>query len=173
LSNPDIHFRQEDSMRFRNLIILALGGIVATACATEDSDSSIDLTAEATAVNEISLRWLEFARAKDAAGIAGLFASDGVLFLENEAPVVGPTAIEARQVQAFEKNPDLVRSFGSDRIEVAASGDLAVEFGSWGPEGPDRNYGKYIAVYRKVDGVWRVAADIGNSAKPISEGSDN
>ena len=42
----------------------------------------------ATAVNETSLRWL--ARAKDAAGIAGLFASDGVIFLENEAPVVGP-----------------------------------------------------------------------------------
>jgi ketosteroid isomerase-like protein len=155
-------------VRFQSMTVLTVASIMATACAAE-SPHSIDLTAEVAAVNETSLKWLEFAAAKDAAGVASLFTSDGVLFSENEEPVVGPAAIEALVAQRFEENPDQVPAFGSDRIEVAASGDLAVEFGTWGPEGPDGDYGKYITVYRKVDGVWKVAGDMSLSTRPESE----
>lgn len=157
-------------MRFQSVTALTVASIMATACAAE-SPQSIDLTAEVAAVNETSLKWLEFAAAKDAAGVASLFTSDGVLFSENEEPVVGPAAIEALVAQRFEENPDQVPAFASDRIEVAASGDLAVEFGTWGPEGPDGDYGKYITVYRKVDGVWKVAGDMSLSTRPESEAS--
>ena len=160
-------------MRFRTVTVLAFASIALTACAPEGGDSSIDLTAEAEAVNETSLRWLEAARSKDAAGIAGLFANDGVIFRENEDPIVGPAAIEAMATGDFEDNPDVVVNFGSDRIEVAASGDLAAEFGTWGPEGPDDDRGKYMTVYRKVDGVWKVVGDMSLSTKPEPETSGN
>ena len=158
-------------MRIQTIILLAVTSIAIPACAPVETDSAIDLTAEAEAVNEISQSWLVSALAKDAAGIAGLFADDGVLFWENEEPVVGPVAVEAYMTRNFEENPDRVPDFGSDRIEVATSGDLAVEFGTWGPSGADADYGKYITVYRKVDGVWKVAADMSLSTRPEAETS--
>lgn len=48
-------------------------------------------------------------------------------------------------------------SFGPDRIEVAASGDLAVERGAY--QSPT-DEGRYVTVYRKVGGAWKVAADM-------------
>ncbi len=156
-------------MRLRMIILLAVTSIALTACTPEGSDSAIDLDAEAEAVNETSLSWLAHARAKDAAAIAGLFTSDGVLFGENQEPVVGPTAIEAYLTRDFEENPDQDPDFGSDRIVVAASGDLAVEFGTWGSTGSEGDYGKYITVYRKVDGVWKVAGDMALSTMPEAE----
>jgi ketosteroid isomerase-like protein len=130
------------------------------------------VVAEAAAIDAISQQWLQFALARDAAGIAGLFASDGELYSENEESIVGPAAIEAFQTRNFERDPDAVPAFGSDRIEVASSGDLAVEFGSWGPEGADSDFGKYVTVYRKVEGVWRVVGDMALSSKP-EESSGN
>ncbi len=50
------------------IILLAVTSIVFTACATGGSDSLVDLTAEAEAINEISQSWLSNALAKDAAG---------------------------------------------------------------------------------------------------------
>ena len=128
-------------MRCRTAAAPAVVSFFVAACGAQDSTPSIDLVAEAAAVDAVSQEWLEFALAKDASGIAGLFASDGTIFWENEEPVVGPAAIEAYQVRNFEEDPDAVPDFGSDRIEVAASGDLAVEFGSWGPSGADADFG--------------------------------
>ena len=160
-------------MRQTLLILLALTTIAVSTCTPEASEPAIDLEAETEAVNEISLSWLTHARAKDAAAIAGLFMNDGVLFGENHEPIVGPTAIEAHLTKNIEENPDQDPNFGSDRIVVSASGDLAVEFGTWGPEGPEGDYGKYITVYRKVDGVWKVAGDMALSTKPEADASSN
>jgi len=73
----------------------------------------------------------------------------------------------------FESNPDQNPVFGSDRIEVSSSGDLAVEFGTWGPSGPDADYGNYTTVYRKIDGAWKVIADMSHSTKPEPKATDN
>jgi ketosteroid isomerase-like protein len=47
--------------------------------------------------------------------------------------------------------------------EVSASGDMAWEYGSYvsefeGPEGRTRPEGKYLSVWKKVDGRWKGAA---------------
>ena len=155
------------NMRIRIISVLAVTCITLTSCAPEESEPATDLAAEEAAVDATSQQWLTHAQAKEAAGIAGLFADDGVLFVENQDPVVGPSAIEAFFRRDFKDNPDRVPNFGSDRIEVAASGDLAVEFGSGG----DGDVRKYITVYRKVDGVWKVVGDMSISTKPDSLGS--
>ncbi len=159
-------------MRFRTVVAPAVVSVLVAACAQSPAPS-IDLADEAAAVDAVSRQWLEFARAKDAAGVAGLFASDGAIFWENQEPVVGPAAIETYLVRNFEEEPDAVPDFGSNRIEVAASGDLAVEFGTWRPSGAGTDYGKYITIYRKVDGVWKVIGDMSLSTKPEVETSDD
>jgi ketosteroid isomerase-like protein len=56
-------------------------------------------------------------------------------------------------------------------IQVAASGDLAVEEGNWtwsapSPQGDQKDAGKYLVSWRKMAEGWRVTQDIWNSDQP-------
>lgn len=145
-------------MLLRTLSLTLLAGLLLAGCAP-----SVDLAAEEEAVRAVSARWLELANEQDAAGIAALFAQDGIMYAEGQPPLVGPEAIEADISQYYAENPGLEANFGTDRIEVAASGDLAVEHGSWNEI--DRQ-GRYLTIYRKVGNVWKVAADMSHSTDP-------
>jgi uncharacterized protein (TIGR02246 family) len=145
--------------------------VMLTACSQQQAGKhKVDLNAEEQAIRAISMKWLESEKNNDAAASAALFADDGISYSANVEPAVGPAAIEESFVKSREKNPGLVVDWTTDRVEVAASGDLAVEYGSYkmslpGPEGLKEDYGKYITVYRKMNGTWKVAADIGVSTK--------
>jgi len=52
-----------------------------------------------------------------------------------------------------------------ESIEVNTVGEVAAEVGSWvgtwsGLEGPVRTGGRYAAYWRKVEGVWRIHAEL-------------
>jgi ketosteroid isomerase-like protein len=64
-------------------------------------------------------------------------------------------------------------SWAPSKVEVAASGDLAYDQGTYtmtgpGPDGkPITDKGKYLAVVKKqADGSWKVAEDMWNSDLP-------
>jgi uncharacterized protein (TIGR02246 family) len=117
------------------------------------------------------MRWLELARAKDAAGIAALFAEDGRLLRENAPPVMGPAAIQASEQQDITESPNAVPNWTTERVEVAASGDLAVEHGTYsitglGADGSGSDEGAYVTVFRKVNGTWMIVTDASVSTRP-------
>ena len=65
--------------------------------------------------------------------------------------------------EKFFKSGFISTSLTSLGIEVAASGDLAWEHGSFisefeGPDGRIKSEGKYLGVYKKVDGKWKGVA---------------
>ena len=149
---------------------LAFVGWLAAACAPA-SPPPPDLAAEADAIRAISSQWLALEKANDYAGIAALFTEDGTLYREDKEPVVGAAAIQALMTADRAENPQSVADWATDRVEVAASADLAVEYGTWsttggGADGTGTDMGRYTTVYRKVNGVWKVAADLSYSTKP-------
>jgi uncharacterized protein (TIGR02246 family) len=159
------------STKQRFIPLLLWIALILTTCMPQQP--KIDLKAEEEAVRAISMNWLELMKARDAAAIAALFADDGIVFSMNQEPLVGPAAIQANLAGDFAENPERVINWTTDRVDVAASGDLATEFGSWtesipGPAGVEEDQGKYITVYRKVNGVWKVAGDMGISTKPVA-----
>jgi ketosteroid isomerase-like protein len=86
-----------------------------------------------------------------------LFAEDGAVYWEDRSPTSGPEAIEDFMRRQFTENPGGEGGFGPDRVDVAASGDLAVEQGAWNTP---NDAGRYITVYRKIGNDWKVAADM-------------
>jgi uncharacterized protein (TIGR02246 family) len=117
------------------------------------------------------MEWLALEKTRNAAGIAALFAEEGTIFRENQDPKVGAAAIETHMTQEYAANPSSQVNWTTDRVEVAANGDLAVEYGTWtmtgvGPGGTEVDNGKYVTAYRKVDGTWKVVGDISVSTKP-------
>jgi uncharacterized protein (TIGR02246 family) len=153
--------------RFISIIIF----FVLTACAQQAEKQKVDLNAEEQAIRSISMKWLEISKSHDAAAEAALFADNGVAFRENQEPAVGQTAIQKLVTQTQEQNPKEVSNWITDRVEIAASGDLAIEYGSWtqtglGLGGTEEDHGTFVTVYRKVNGTWKVSADISVSTKP-------
>lgn len=151
--------------------VVAVGlAVTLIACAPQPAPR-LDLAAEEQAVRALSMRWLEMEKAKDTAGILALFTDDAIVFREDREPIVGHSAIQEYMAGESAANPQQVVEWSTDRVYVAASGDLATEFGTWstsvgGPTGTDADSGRYITTYRKINGAWKVAADMSLSTKP-------
>jgi len=140
--------------------------LAASGCASQAQAPSMDAAAEEQAVRAVSARWLELTRQKDAGGIAALFADDARLIWAGQQPVVGKAAIQAFLAQDFANNPNQTVHWETERVELAASGDLAVEYGTYesgggGPDGTLGERGNFTTVFRKRDGAWSIISDSG------------
>jgi ketosteroid isomerase-like protein len=80
---------------------------------------------------------------------------------------VGPAAAQAEWEREMGGMPNATISWATEKVTVAASGDLALETGTWtfANEGA-QDTGKYITVWQKVSGEWKAIADMGVSTMP-------
>jgi uncharacterized protein (TIGR02246 family) len=164
-------------MRHRGTIITgALITLTMAGCLQEDDDDAaaqVDVTAEEQAVRNQSAAWLQAVTARDAAASAAMFAPDGAYFVGNQQPLVGPPAIQAHMQQQLTQYPASRLTWTTEQVHVAASGDLAYEVGTyqWTSD-PARaqmeDTGKFVTVWRKIDGAWKAVVDIGTSTQPDS-----
>jgi uncharacterized protein (TIGR02246 family) len=126
---------------------------------------------EARAIRAVSADWLGAVGARDAAAAARVYAEDGVLLIPHAPPARGRDAVRAGW-ETLLQIPGLALEWEASTIEVARSGDLACEIGSYrlgmdGPRGRVDDEGKYVVVWRRSGNQWRVAADIFNSNTPL------
>ena len=161
-------------MRFRSCSFVAVLAVLAGACAAPapPPPPQPDLVAEERAIRDADDRWLKAAQARDAAGEAAVIAPDGIVYRTNMDPAVGPDAFKALQEKTYAENPKVTVDWASDSITVAQSGDMAVESGTFkvsglGPKADVSDTGKFLTVWKKVNGVWKVAFDMGSSTVPL------
>jgi len=119
------------------------------------------------AIRKMDETWVSAAMRGDAATIANFYAPDAVFLIPNAPPAEGPKAI-GEAWKGLISLPDLTLNYRATRIDVAASGDLATAIGTYdfafsGKGGQFRDEGKYVVVWQKLDGEWKVIADIYNS----------
>lgn len=158
-------------MRF--FIGLMGASLLVAACSQPDSAAmpGPDLAAEEEAIRAANAQWLEAAKAKDPAGEASFLAMDGVIYREHIDPIVGPGAFQTYIEQEYANNPQIDVTWTTRTIQVGKGGDLAVQTGDYhvmhlGPNGDGADEGRFVTVWKKVDGAWKVAEDIGSSTMP-------
>ncbi len=156
---------------FKELLSAALCIGLLAACAQRPEAPAVDLAAEAEAIESRSAEWLQLALARDAAGIAnGMYAPDAVTMFDGNVSR-GTAEIQARMEKEMAENPDSTLAWTTNSVQVAASGDLAYELGSWtfDPDGAGAKpgvTGEYVTVWKKMDGTWRAVADAGSANLP-------
>lgn len=121
-------------------------------------------------VRDANLRRLEAIVAKDADKLQALYADDAVFMVPNAPPVAGAEAIgdtwrDLMALDSFRMTHSIVR------LEVGEGGDLAMDLGSYtfgfkADAGEVNDSGKYLLVWKQVDGNWRITADMFNSNGP-------
>lgn len=138
----------------------------AIATATADADDK--------AIRLQVAKWLDLVKAKDAAGIAQLYAEDGAVMPPNAPIGKGRGAVEKTWAGMMD-TPGFDLNFTPEQIVLSASGDMALDRGTYRlsmrPGGePVSDTGKYVVVWRKVGGEWKAAADIFSSDLPAAGG---
>jgi ketosteroid isomerase-like protein len=102
---------------------------------------------------------------------AAACAADGVAFREHVDPIVGPAAFQAFAEKNAKENPQATVNWTTDKVQVAASSDWAVQTGTYnltglGPKGDGSDTGKFVTVWKKTGGAWKVAYDISETTAP-------
>jgi uncharacterized protein (TIGR02246 family) len=139
-----------------------------------NSTAAVDAGADEQAIRGHVDQWLQLVKAKDAAGIAALYAEDGAVMPPNTPIGKGRAAIQQTWASMMQ-TPGFALTFAPEQILVSASGDMALDRGTYSltiaPDGTAQtDTGKYVVVWRKIGSEWKAAADIFNSDLPASGG---
>ncbi len=118
-------------------------------------------------IRDLDKKWVGAVARGDVATIVGFYAPDGAFLAPNAPPAVGPEAI-GEAWKGIMSLPNVSLNFRPTRIDVAASGDLATDVGTYdlafsGEDGRVRDEGNYVVVWKKINGEWKVITDIYNS----------
>jgi uncharacterized protein (TIGR02246 family) len=130
-----------------------------------------DVAAEERAIRELERRWVKAVAAEDTTAIGNVYAEDGE-FLPPGAPRVSGRAAVRSAWAGILKAPNLSLTFESSKVVVSSAGDLAVATGPYklGLDGPKghriEDAGKFVEAWTRVNGEWKVLANIFNSDKP-------
>jgi uncharacterized protein (TIGR02246 family) len=167
-----------------SLLLLSASALVLTACQASDkpgnnvaamnNGATVNAGADEQAIRGQVDRWLELVKAKDAEGIAALYAEDGAVMPPNAPIGKGRAAIQQTWASLMQ-TPGFALTFAPEQIVVSASGDMALDRGTYrlalAPHGTAQtDTGKYVVVWRKIGDEWKAAADIFNSDLPASGG---
>jgi uncharacterized protein (TIGR02246 family) len=143
------------------VVLLSLGGCT--------SAPTVNVAAEEKAIRAAEADFAQAAGAKSLEKSLSFYAEDAVMLNPNEAIAVGKTAIRASWTRMLAM-PDVSLTWSVDKVEVAKSGDVAYDYGSYsmsftGPSGKKINdRGKYATIWKKqADGSWKAALDMTNT----------
>jgi len=146
---------------------------LARAFGTPSAPDAAKLSADDKAIRDLSARWQQALLARDGDGQAAMFADDGVSYHDGQEPLVGPAAIRAWESRSKASHPKAIITSTTDAIQIAESGDLAVQTGegrltNLGENGEDRKIHRqrFVTVWKKIDGRWKVAHDIAVNVTP-------
>ncbi len=129
-----------------------------------------DRSADEAAIRKIDVAWSHAGETKDLEAFVAPYATDGSVLPFSAPMATGTTAI--RQLWAgLMSKPGFSLRFAATKMEVAASGDMAWEVGTFelklndAQSNPMTTPGKYVVTWKNLGGTWKVAADIFNTDK--------
>jgi uncharacterized protein (TIGR02246 family) len=161
--------------RFRSLFLLlaALFAMsITVACAEQTAQKPTPppdtRKTDEAAIRAASADWSKASQARDLDKATSYYADDAIFFVNNGAMVKGKDAIKmAWKSELATPGPGL--TFDTTYVEVARSGDIAYEYGTYDEKtevakGKVKDEkGKYVVVWKKqADGSWKAVADIDN-----------
>ncbi|MGD8699424.1 MAG: DUF4440 domain-containing protein [Gemmatimonadales bacterium] len=137
--------------------------ILAAAVLAGCGGPQVDIAAETEAVRARSEGIVAAEAAFDIETALTFWAEDAISQGAGMPQIQGKQAIGDLYRQYFESGQLKEFSGTMSHLEVSAAGDLAYEYGVnrfvlAGPEGDLLDMGKYLAVWKKIDGEWYVAA---------------
>lgn len=149
-----------------SLFIVAMVIGISACKPAENNAAKVDVAAEEQAIRAKETGWMEAYNKHDGPGLADQY-EDGASLAANGTVLMTDSAGRRAFLDGMAADPALKADFASDRIIVAASGELASSRGHYTmtytdpvTKQPKTETGSYLTVYRKAaDGSWRAVED--------------
>ena len=132
-------------------VLLALFTVIACAGPGDDGET----------IQKLESMWSQKFAEKDIDWIVALHKADAEQFPPNAPPVVGSDALRTAWQEMMDTE-GLGLKWESSFVKVSASGDMAYDTGSGMITSADGTAtpAKYLVVWEKIDGEWKVAIDM-------------
>ena len=157
------------------LALLLAVGLMGCTQQAQSAQPAVNVAEVESAIRATDAQWLATVKTRDAEKSASFWSDDATIFAPNAAPIVGKQAIRAYVAGAF-ASPDFSIEWKTDKVVVAASGDMAYGTGTdvMTFKTPDNKlhteHTNGLVIWRKqADGSWKAAIDIWNAAAPPAE----
>ena len=118
------------------------------------------------AIGAANAKFMAAYNSGDAAAVAALYTEEGQLLPPNAGFMKGKEAIQAFWQGAMDMG---IKSAQMEIDEVEAHGDTAIEVSTYtlrGEGGQALDQGKYIVIWKREAGKWKLHRDIFNSSLP-------
>lgn len=127
--------------------------------ASQSSDEQI--------LRKLDADWGDAATRHDLEAVVAFYAEDGSLVWPGAPAHHGRQKIHAAWSEMFKMYKGLTLSFFPERIDIAPGGEMAADFGkvTLGQDtakGHVEETAKYVVVWKKVEGAWKVFYDCYN-----------
>lgn len=147
-------------------LLLTMPVLLFVSCETAPQDSA----EVRQAIEAVNTQFADAVRRGDAAAVAALYTEEARLLPPNGQTLVGSEAIQ----NFFQSNIDAgLSDLQLTILEVGVARDLAYEIGQYAltiqPEEGEaiRDQGKYVVVWKRENGEWKLDVDIWNSSVPL------
>lgn len=160
--------------------LLALLVLPALACETRPAEQTgateetvaTDPAAAEQQIEEASTAWEQALLANDAAAVTALYTEDAVLLPPGAPRTAGTTDVRSMFDEWLGASTVTEAALETDDIVVAEAGDIAYRTGTFtmtstmadGQTWEDE--GKFVEIWRNVDGQWKIAVDAWNQDVP-------
>ncbi len=124
-----------------------------------------DQNALLTDITAANRRFMDAFKRDDAAAIAAGYTADGHLLVPHMAPICGRAAIEA----VFRAMGGHGHTLEPVTAELEGHSDTAIETGRYTRKdagGATLDTGKYVLIWKRVDGVWQMHRDMVSTDLP-------
>jgi ketosteroid isomerase-like protein len=127
-----------------------------------------DRQAAEKAIRAAEARWRDVVARKDTAAIRTFYTKDAIYLPQDRAPGKGREAVAKMWAIGEFSLEGLALERTPTRIDVAQSGDIANEVGTWVLRAkrkgiPMEGRGNYVTAWRNEGGEWKVSAYIWNT----------
>ena len=153
------------------LIMLSFGSMGCTHTLQRTDQPEIDVGKEEASIRATDAQWLAAAKARDTEQAASFWSDDATILMPNSPPITGKEAIRAYVAESF-KSPDFSIVWTTDKVVVAASGDMAYSTGTdhiifrVGKEVVSTNNNGLVVWKKQRGGLWKAVVDIATPAAP-------
>jgi uncharacterized protein (TIGR02246 family) len=150
----------------RSAALFATTLFALTACAPKAADTAADLAT----LKADALVWFKAFNEGDADGVAALYAEDAVLMAPGAPAVAGRAAIREFIASDIAKLKAAgLANKGDEVTDAGVAGDIGWVTGTFSvtdASGATLDKGKYVTIYRRVNGKWPIIRDTWNSDTP-------
>lgn len=133
-------------------------------------------------LTKIAEAFVKAFNAKDSKTVADFYAEDAVLMPPNVPAVKGRAAIQTYFEGLFKQGITDLRlspieatvvgqhafDAGTSSLQVRAGNSSGLLLTGVGGGGAVRSDGKYVVIYKRIQGQWKIAYDIFNDDKPVT-----